>query len=73
MRKEDISTRSGLKKVHVNFDSIYRRLDKMYTRSGSTVRIKGGIAGIYARMSVDSLLRNKLFERGEFPFNEAKS
>ncbi|KAJ7931223.1 hypothetical protein B0H13DRAFT_2247669 [Mycena leptocephala] len=53
----DISTRSGLK-------NIYRRLDKMYTRSGSTVRIKGGIAGIYARMSVDSLLRNKLFERG---------
>ncbi|KAJ6491310.1 hypothetical protein C8R47DRAFT_1214700 [Mycena vitilis] len=29
----DISTRSGLKKVHANFDSIYRRLDKMYTRS----------------------------------------
>ncbi|KAJ6491306.1 hypothetical protein C8R47DRAFT_976831 [Mycena vitilis] len=60
----DIMTRSGLKKVHANFDSIYRRLDKIYTRSGSSVRVKGGIAGIYARMSGDSILRNKLFERG---------
>ncbi|KAJ6572053.1 hypothetical protein B0H19DRAFT_1132370 [Mycena capillaripes] len=60
----DISTRSGLKKVHANFDSICRRLDKLYTRSGSSVRIKGGIGGIYARFAVDSILRNKLFERG---------
>ncbi|KAJ7253706.1 hypothetical protein B0H12DRAFT_1116271 [Mycena haematopus] len=62
----DLSTRSGLKKVHANFDSIYRRLDKLYTRSADNVRIKAGISGIYARLSVDSLLRNKLFERGEF-------
>ncbi|KAF7348541.1 Bin3-type SAM domain-containing protein [Mycena venus] len=60
----DISTRSGLKKVHANFDSIYRRLDKLYTRSADNVRIKAGICGIYARLCVDSILRNKLFERG---------
>ncbi|KAJ7484420.1 hypothetical protein FB451DRAFT_1232475 [Mycena latifolia] len=60
----DIATRSGLKKVHANFESIYRRLDKAYTRNASNVRVKGGIVGIYARMCVDSLLRNKLFERG---------
>ncbi|KAJ7698629.1 hypothetical protein B0H17DRAFT_1006605 [Mycena rosella] len=60
----DITTRSGLKKVHANFDSIYRRLDKAYTQNASNVRIKGGIVGIYARMCVDSLLRNKLFQRG---------
>ncbi|KAJ6616468.1 hypothetical protein B0H10DRAFT_1949115 [Mycena sp. CBHHK59/15] len=60
----DITTRSGLKKVHANFESIYRRLDKAYTRNASNERIKGGIVGIYARMCVDALLRNKLFERG---------
>ncbi|KAJ6469483.1 hypothetical protein C8R45DRAFT_1017230 [Mycena sanguinolenta] len=60
----DLSTRSGLKKAHANFDSIYRRLDKLYTRSADNVRIRAGISGIYARLSVDSLLRNKLFERG---------
>ncbi|KAJ7636952.1 hypothetical protein FB45DRAFT_977452 [Roridomyces roridus] len=60
----DISTRSGLKKVHTNFESIYRRLDKAYSGNASNFRLKGGIVGIYARMCVDSLLRNKLFERG---------
>ncbi|KAJ6532723.1 hypothetical protein DFH09DRAFT_993655 [Mycena vulgaris] len=60
----DISTRSGLKKVHANFDSIYRRLDTAYTRNESNVRLKRGIVGIYARMCVDSILRNKLFQRG---------
>ncbi|KAF8217753.1 hypothetical protein K438DRAFT_1656655 [Mycena galopus ATCC 62051] len=60
----DLSTRSGLKKVHANFDSIYRRLDKLYTSSADNVRIKAGVCGIYARCCVDSLLRNKLFERG---------
>lgn len=60
----DLSTRSGLKKVHANFDSIYRRIDKVYQRNANNERIRGGIVGIYAKMSVDSILRNKLFERG---------
>ncbi|KAJ7512500.1 hypothetical protein B0H11DRAFT_1951488 [Mycena galericulata] len=60
----DIATRSGLKKVHANFESIYRRLDNAYTQNASNVRIKGGIVGIYARLCVDSILRNKLFQRG---------
>ncbi|KAJ7698664.1 hypothetical protein B0H17DRAFT_1328545 [Mycena rosella] len=61
---KNITTRSGLKKVQANFDSIYRRLEKAYTQNASNVRIKGGTVGIYARMCVDSLLRNKLFQRG---------
>ncbi|KAJ7098295.1 hypothetical protein C8R44DRAFT_811280 [Mycena epipterygia] len=60
----DIATRSGLKKVHANFESIHRRLDKAYTRHASNVRIQGGIVGIYARLCVDSILRNKIFQRG---------
>ncbi|KAJ7054434.1 hypothetical protein C8F01DRAFT_1163333 [Mycena amicta] len=60
----DISRSSGLKKVHAKFDAIYRRLDKAYKRNAADERIKGGIVGIYARMCVDSLLRNKLFQKG---------
>ncbi|KAJ7154762.1 hypothetical protein C8R46DRAFT_1005859 [Mycena filopes] len=60
----DISTRSGLKRVHANFETIYGRLDRVYAGSRSNVRIQGGIAGIYARMCVDSILRTKLFHKG---------
>ncbi|KAJ7150977.1 hypothetical protein C8R43DRAFT_1005813 [Mycena crocata] len=60
----DLDTRSGLKKVHANFESICRRLDKAYTKNASNVRIKGGIVGIYARLCVDSILRNKIFQKG---------
>ncbi|KAJ7033142.1 hypothetical protein C8F04DRAFT_1105251 [Mycena alexandri] len=60
----DLSTRNGLKRVHANFENIYGRLERTYTRSASNVRIKGGIAGIYARMSVDSILRTVLFHKG---------
>ncbi|KAJ7728782.1 hypothetical protein B0H16DRAFT_1677160 [Mycena metata] len=58
------STRNGLKRVHANFENIYGRLEKTYTRSASDVRVKGGIAGIYARMCVDSILRTMLFRKG---------
>ncbi|TFK41659.1 hypothetical protein BDQ12DRAFT_703695 [Crucibulum laeve] len=60
----DLTKRSGLKKVHANFDYIYRKIDKAYQRNLNNDRIRGGIIGIYAKMSADSLLRNKLFERG---------
>ncbi|KAF9027198.1 hypothetical protein BDZ89DRAFT_1101933 [Hymenopellis radicata] len=60
----DLTTRSGLKKVHANFEAIYRRLDKAYEKHASNEKITGGIAGIYAKMSADVLLRNKLFDKG---------
>ncbi|KAJ7255299.1 hypothetical protein C8J57DRAFT_1346013 [Mycena rebaudengoi] len=60
----DLTSRSGFKKVHADFENIYRRLDRAYTKNLSNERIRGGIVGIYARMCVDSLLRNKLFQRG---------
>ncbi len=65
----DLATRSGLKKVHANFEAIYRRLDKAYEKHASNEKITGGIAGIYAKMSADVLLRNKLFDKGVSPAN----
>ncbi|KAF7318261.1 Bin3-type SAM domain-containing protein [Mycena chlorophos] len=60
----DLSRSSGLKKIHANFDTIYRKLEKAYRRNAADERIKGGIVGIYARMCTDVLLRNKLFKKG---------
>ena len=62
---QDLSTRSGLKKVHANFSSIYSKLEKAYEQSArDNYKIKGGVVGIVAKMCVDSLLRNKLFGKG---------
>jgi len=60
----DLSTRSGLKRVHVNFSTIYSKLENAYEQCGENYKIKGGIVGIVAKMCVDSLLRNKLFGKG---------
>ncbi|KAF5383157.1 hypothetical protein D9615_004964 [Tricholomella constricta] len=60
----DLTTRSGLKKVHANFEVIYRRLDKACEKYPDNERIVGGVVGIYAKMCSDSILRNKLHERG---------
>ena len=63
----DLTTRSGLRKVHANFNSIYSKLHRTYEHSESYYKVKGGIVGIAARMCVDSLLRNKLFDKGTAP------
>jgi hypothetical protein len=63
----DLTTRNGLKKVHANFDTIYARIDKFYEKKLSNVRIRGAILGIFSKMCVDSILRNKLFEKGALP------
>ncbi|PCH44867.1 hypothetical protein WOLCODRAFT_77377, partial [Wolfiporia cocos MD-104 SS10] len=60
----DISQRSGLKKVHLRFDEIFKKLDAAYTQNKENERIIGGIVGIWAKMSADALLRNKLFKAG---------
>ncbi|GLB39184.1 putative MYND finger [Lyophyllum shimeji] len=60
----DLTTKSGLKKVHANFDAVYRRLDKACTKYPDNERIVGGVLAIFAKMCADSILRNKLHERG---------
>lgn len=62
----DLTTRSGLKKVHTNFNGIYNRIDSAYQKDSGNYKIRGGIVGIFAKMCVDSILRNKLFEKGVF-------
>jgi hypothetical protein len=60
----DLTTRSGLKKVHANFDVFQKRLDILYTKHLGNEKIMGGIVGIYAKMSVDSILRDRIFKAG---------
>lgn len=62
----DLTTRRGLKKVHADFTRIYDRMNAMYNSNRDKEKITGGIVGIWAKMSTDSILRNKLFEKGKF-------
>lgn len=68
-----MNTRNGLKKIHTDFHNIYRKLDKAYTENSTNEKITGGIVGIWAKMSVDSLLRNKLIKEGEYVFSPSCS
>lgn len=61
----DLTTRSGLKKTHVNFEVIQQRLEKAYNANRKNPKITGGIVGIYAKMCLDSILRDKLFKSGQ--------
>ncbi|KAF9653747.1 hypothetical protein BDM02DRAFT_3182742 [Thelephora ganbajun] len=76
----NLDTRSGLKKVHVDFPDIYRRLSGLYEANPQSDNIIGGIVGIFAQMydgvylnlSVDgtkAYLRTRLVQ---FPLLEKK-
>ncbi|KAH9926735.1 uncharacterized protein B0H18DRAFT_331328 [Fomitopsis serialis] len=60
----DLTTRSGLKKAHARFNEISKKLDAAYTKGNDNEKIMGGIVGIWAKMSADALLRDKLFKAG---------
>lgn len=60
----DLTTRSGLKKIHGKFEDIQRRMDKEFRVQTGNWMVQGGIVGIYCKMCVDSLLRNKVFKEG---------
>ena len=59
-----LDTRSGLKRIHANFPIIQRKLEAAYTKYTDNEKVIGGIAGIWARMCVDSILRDKLVDAG---------
>ncbi|KAJ3557697.1 hypothetical protein NM688_g1332 [Phlebia brevispora] len=61
----DLGTRSGLKNVHANFPSIQRGLEAAYDKYQDNEKVRGGIVGIWARMCVDAILRDKLFKGGQ--------
>ncbi|THH00039.1 hypothetical protein EW026_g2433 [Hermanssonia centrifuga] len=60
----DLETRSGLTKIHNNFPQIQKNLQAAYTKYEGNAKITGGIAGIWARMSIDVILRDRLFREG---------
>jgi len=53
-----------LKKIHANFNEIYHNIDDVYVANASNEKITGGIIGIYTKMCADSILRDKLFQKG---------
>lgn len=65
-RQLDLTTRSGLKKVHSNFNKVYADMDKLYESNMDNLKIRGAIVLIYAKMCVDTILRDKLFEKGRY-------
>ncbi|OJA09700.1 hypothetical protein AZE42_05563 [Rhizopogon vesiculosus] len=60
----DLSKRSGLKKIHANFNEIYHNIDDVYVVNVTNEKITGGIIGIYTKMCADAILRDKLFQKG---------
>ncbi|KAG2111771.1 hypothetical protein BD769DRAFT_1630248 [Suillus cothurnatus] len=60
----DLSRRSGLKKVHANFNEVYHNIDDVYVANIKNEKITGAIIGIYTKMCADAILRDKLFQKG---------
>lgn len=64
-----METRSGLKRVHIKFASVYKQLDNIWTQYGSIDRVAGTVVLIFTKMCSDALLRDKLMrEEGNFLF-----
>lgn len=63
----ELTTQSGLKRVRANFDAIYQKIDAVFDKCSGIDTVLGGIVGIYAKMCVDSILRDKLFQGGMPP------
>ncbi|KDR72531.1 hypothetical protein GALMADRAFT_751816 [Galerina marginata CBS 339.88] len=63
LKLPNLDTRSGLKRIYANFEDIHSRMEELYRASENHIKIQGAIVGIFARMSADSILRNKLFEK----------
>ena len=65
----DLTTRSGLKKVHLNLSNIQRPLDDTFNKARimGNGAVMGGIIAIYAKMCLVALIfQDKIVERGEF-------
>uniref|UniRef100_A0A8H7XS32 ARM repeat-containing protein n=1 Tax=Psilocybe cubensis TaxID=181762 RepID=A0A8H7XS32_PSICU len=60
----DLTSRTGLKQVHTKFNTVFAKIEDVYQRNPQNYKLRGGIIGIFAKMCVDSLLRDKLFEKG---------
>ncbi|EKM57053.1 uncharacterized protein PHACADRAFT_254580 [Phanerochaete carnosa HHB-10118-sp] len=63
----DLNSRSGLRRVHSNFEQVQRKLDAAYNKYRANEKVTGGIVGIYSKMSRDAILRNKIINAGLMP------
>ncbi|KAA1477625.1 hypothetical protein DENSPDRAFT_844797 [Dentipellis sp. KUC8613] len=64
----DISSRSGLRKIHRNFDAISSKLNDIYDygRRANNDSLMGTVVAIYAKMSADAVLRDRIFNEADF-------
>ncbi|RPD52707.1 hypothetical protein L227DRAFT_514423, partial [Lentinus tigrinus ALCF2SS1-6] len=62
----DLSTRSGLRKTHSQIDRIYTELDAFYQlgKARNSPQLLAGVVSILVKMCTDSILKEKLFEKG---------
>ncbi|KAH9942934.1 hypothetical protein B0H21DRAFT_892803 [Amylocystis lapponica] len=63
----DLTTHSGLKKVHTDLLSIRERLDETFTyaKRNGEVKVLGGVISIYAKLCIiDFILQDKLIRAG---------
>ncbi|KZV89340.1 hypothetical protein EXIGLDRAFT_751221 [Exidia glandulosa HHB12029] len=60
----ELKTRSGLKHVHKDFDTIQRKLTALYHAHPNDDRVLGGIVVIWGKLSSDIKLRDMLLAQG---------
>ena len=70
MYSADITTRSGLRQVHANFEQITRRLDEVYVAALSRGVPEGAmlVLIIWTKMTADAILRQRLIRTGDALF-----
>lgn len=67
LKLPDLTTRSGLKKVHSNLSEIQQLLDDTFSYAKSTgqTKVMGAVIAIYTKMCVeDYVLQTKILEKG---------
>ncbi|KAA1477621.1 hypothetical protein DENSPDRAFT_616560 [Dentipellis sp. KUC8613] len=64
----DISSRSGLRKIHRSFDAISNQLNDIYDygRRMGNESLMGTVVAIYAKIGVDAVLRDRIFNEADF-------
>ncbi|RPD52147.1 hypothetical protein L227DRAFT_515300, partial [Lentinus tigrinus ALCF2SS1-6] len=64
----DLSSRHGLRKAYSQFDRIYTELDAFHqlAKARNSPQLLLEVMSIFIKMCADSILKEKLFERGSF-------
>ncbi|KAA1477626.1 hypothetical protein DENSPDRAFT_808815 [Dentipellis sp. KUC8613] len=64
----DMSSRSGLRIIHRNFDAVSRKLNDVYDygRRVGNESLIGTVVAMYTKMSADAVLRDRIFSEADF-------